>query len=115
MLTTRPPITQDQDVVQMIKNRLNDEAKGMFLWVRLQVETIWETCTTDAQILTALKHLPPTLEETYSRCLERLHASRRPYAFKVLRYVYTVYAPFSLVELSESFAVDPDLEDSRAT
>ncbi|KAL4905890.1 nucleoside phosphorylase domain-containing protein [Aspergillus multicolor] len=43
-----------------------------FLWVYLQLEIIWDTCETDEEIRLALSNLPPGLEETYHRCLQRI-------------------------------------------
>lgn len=77
-----------------------------FLWVRLQIEMLWRTCNTDAQIEKALLKLPEDLDETYERCLKRVRDNESEYALKVLWYVYGARTPLTIQALREALAVD---------
>lgn len=81
--------------------------KFRFLWARLQIDVIWDTCRTDAEIVVALKELPKDLDETYEKCLERLRRKQEPYALRVLRYVYEAKNPLTVDALGEALATDP--------
>ncbi|KAH0267120.1 phospholipase, patatin family protein, partial [Aureobasidium melanogenum] len=84
-----------------------------FLWARLQIDVLWDTCTTDAQIDLALANLPKDLNETYERCLLRVQAEQRPYSLRVLRYVYDAKTPLTIYELAEALATDPETGELR--
>jgi ankyrin repeat protein len=71
----------------------------------LQVEALWDTCFTDADIREALANLPKDLEETYRRCVERI-GNRNRYAPKVLRWVGYASCPLHIDELREAVAFD---------
>ncbi|KAH0097546.1 phospholipase, patatin family protein, partial [Aureobasidium melanogenum] len=79
-----------------------------FLWARLQIDVLWDTCTTDAQIDLALSNLPKDLDETYKRCLQRVQEKQQQYSLRVLRYVYEAKSPLTLDALSEALATDPE-------
>lgn len=81
--------------------------KFRFLWARLQIDVLWDTCRTDAEIVVALKELPKDLDETYEKCLERLRLKQEPYALRVLRYVYEAKNPLTVDALGEALATDP--------
>lgn len=79
------------------------------MWVRLQIDVLWDTCTTDTEIVKALESLPKSLDETYERCLERVRVREKqsPYALRVLRYVHQTTNPFTVDALGEALAIDP--------
>ncbi|KAK1955947.1 ankyrin, partial [Colletotrichum sublineola] len=54
-----------------ILHGLVDGAKGMFRWVACQLDHL-EDCDSDYECRKALETLPPTLNETYVRILERI-------------------------------------------
>lgn len=54
---------------------------------RLQIDVLWDTCSTDETIDRALSDLPKDLDETYKRCLKRLQKKQEPYALRVIGYV----------------------------
>jgi hypothetical protein len=83
------------------------------LWARLQIDVLWDTCTTDDQINLALSNLPKGLDETYGRCLERVGTQQQLYSLRVLRYVYEAKSPLTIDALGESLATDPDTGELR--
>ncbi|PGH29263.1 hypothetical protein GX50_07978 [[Emmonsia] crescens] len=99
-LTTNPSLLDE------IKSVLLQESSGMFLWVYLQLEILWDTCFTDAQIRSALKKLPTDLGETYRRCAERIIIQDN-IAIKVLKWVSFATRPLHIEELKEAVAFTP--------
>ncbi len=70
-----------------------------------QVEALWDTCFTDADIRKALANLPSGLKETYRRCLDRI-GHQTGYAPKVLEWVSYAVRPLRIDELREAVAFD---------
>ncbi|KAJ5777337.1 hypothetical protein N7520_000583 [Penicillium odoratum] len=98
-------ITDDSLLSEEIPRRLLIESSEMFLWVYLQLEILWDTCHTDAEIRSALAALPKGLEDTYSRCIERIdHKDNR--VLKVLKWVSFATIPLHIEELREATAFD---------
>jgi ankyrin repeat protein len=77
------------------------------LWVSLQIDCLWEECHTDAEIKSALANLPKDLNETYARCLKRIDAQKNQFAPKILKWICAVSEPFTVQQLREALAVDP--------
>ncbi|EEH37856.2 ankyrin repeat domain-containing protein [Paracoccidioides lutzii Pb01] len=96
-------LTDDPSLIDGIKEVLLKESSGMFLWVYLQLEIVWETCFTEAQIRLALKQLPKDLKETYHRCAERI-ATQDDIALRVLKWVSFATRPLSVEKLRETVA-----------
>ncbi|OJD13717.1 hypothetical protein AJ78_05849 [Emergomyces pasteurianus Ep9510] len=96
-------LTSNPSLLDEIKTILLKESSGMFLWVYLQLEILWDTCFTDAQIRSALGRLPKGLEETYRRCAERLVVQDN-IAVKVLKWVSFATRPLHIEELKEAVA-----------
>ncbi|KAG9569139.1 ankyrin, partial [Aureobasidium melanogenum] len=103
------PISNDTSTIARIRDTLIDQAGEMFLWARLQIDVLWDTCTTDAQINLALSNLPKDLDETYERCLQRVQEKGQQYSLRVLRYVYEAKSPLTIDALSEALATDPEI------
>ncbi|KAG9839762.1 ankyrin, partial [Aureobasidium melanogenum] len=102
------PISNDASTLARIRDTLIVQAGEMLLWARLQIDVLWDTCTTDAQIDLALSNLPKDLDETYKRCLQRVQEKQQQYSLRVLRYVYEAKSPLTLDALSEALATDPE-------
>ncbi|CAG7990576.1 unnamed protein product [Penicillium salamii] len=100
-------LTDDHLLIEEIKQRLLTESSGMFLWVYLQLEILWDTCHTDAEIRSAISALPKGLEETYSRCVERID-EKDNWALKVLKWVSFAARPLHIEELREAVAFGPE-------
>ncbi|KAH8426344.1 uncharacterized protein LDX57_004087 [Aspergillus melleus] len=98
-------LTNDSVLLERIKHDLIEKSSEMFLWVHLQLEILWDTCDTDAEIRTALSNLPRGLEETYSRCLQRMDLQDRR-VLKVLKWVSFTSRPLHIEELKEAIAID---------
>ncbi|PYI31839.1 hypothetical protein BP00DRAFT_165650 [Aspergillus indologenus CBS 114.80] len=94
-------LTDDRLLLEETKDVLLNESSGMFLWVHLQLEILWSTCFTDAEVRSALRQLPKDLEETYRYCANRIntHDTR---ALKVLKWVGFASRPLHLEELREA-------------
>ncbi|PYI19538.1 hypothetical protein BO99DRAFT_422274 [Aspergillus violaceofuscus CBS 115571] len=98
-------LTDDRLLLEETKDVLLNESSGMFLWVHLQLEILWSTCFTDAEVRSALRQLPKDLEETYRYCANRIntHDTR---ALKVLKWVGFASRPLHLEELREAVAFE---------
>ncbi|PLN76248.1 hypothetical protein BDW42DRAFT_188769 [Aspergillus taichungensis] len=96
-------LTMDDSLVMDMKSVLTRESSGMFLWVFLQIEILWDTCVSDAEIQHALTALPKDLEETYRRCVQRMNL-QDPRILRAL--IWTRFAAKSLhiEELQEAVA-----------
>ncbi|KAL4874804.1 hypothetical protein BJY04DRAFT_211775 [Aspergillus karnatakaensis] len=94
-------ITDNAKLLADMKKRLLQKSSGMFLWVYLQLEIIWDTCITDAEIRQKLDDLPKDLEETYNHCLRRIDPSDSRIV-NVLKWVSFASRPLLLGELSEA-------------
>ncbi|EEA22878.1 hypothetical protein EYB25_005646 [Talaromyces marneffei] len=102
-------LTDDLALLDEVKRVLLEESSGMFLWVYLQLEILWQECFTDNRIRSALRDLPTDLEETYRRCVRRVTFTN-PYALRVLQWVSFAARPLHIDELKEAVAFD--LEDT---
>ncbi|KAJ5432564.1 ankyrin repeat-containing protein [Penicillium daleae] len=100
-------LTDDLALLDEVKRVLLEESSGMFLWVYLQLEILWQDCFTDNRIRSALRDLPTDLEETYHRCLQRMTFAN-PYTLRVLQWVSFAARPLHIDELKEAVAFDPD-------
>ncbi|OAT00872.1 hypothetical protein, variant 3 [Blastomyces dermatitidis ER-3] len=99
-------LTTNSSLLHEIKETLLQESSGMFLWVYLQLEILWDTCFTDAQIRLSLGQLPKDLEETYRRCAQRI-VMLDNIAVKVLKWVSFATRPLHIEELREAVAFTP--------
>lgn len=81
--------------------------------MRLQLEAMWEECFDDNATLEALESLPPTLHETYLRCLKRIKPVVQPYAQRILHCVCGASRPLKIQELQELVSIN--LEDTNWT
>ncbi|KAL4882851.1 ankyrin repeat-containing domain protein [Aspergillus karnatakaensis] len=98
-------ITDNPILLEDIKQTLLTESSEMFLWVYLQMEILWDTCYTDAEIRKALATLPKGLEETYARCVDRISSSDK-YAMKVLKWVAFAIRPLHVEEMREAVVLN---------
>ncbi|KAI9040399.1 ankyrin repeat domain-containing protein [Aspergillus affinis] len=70
-------LTEGDQILKEMESVLLDESSEMFLWVYLQIEILWDTCITDAEIRRALASLSKDLEETYRRFMNRINLQDR--------------------------------------
>jgi len=81
------------------------------LWVRLQIEALWNDCLNDEGIVKALNDLPKDLNATYQRCLQRIPEITCHMAPRVLTWVCCAVRPLHVSELQEAVAFD--LQDHK--
>jgi hypothetical protein len=89
-----------------IQDTLLAKSQGMFLWVALQIESLY-AMKTDNAICQALADLPKDLSETFSRILQRSEGSGKPYQRLMLEIVTIAYRPLTTEELREALRVIP--------
>jgi ankyrin repeat protein len=77
-----------------------------FLWVRLQIDVLWDACTTGNHTNLTLSNLPKDLDETYERCLKRVEREHRRDSLRVLRYVCEAKPPLTIEALGEALAIN---------
>ncbi|KAK2736278.1 hypothetical protein FQN57_000808 [Myotisia sp. PD_48] len=109
-LTYRHELPGGQVILEELKERLIRESSGMFLWVFLQLEVLWETCHTVEGVKSALAALPKGLEETYERCFQRINF-QGSCALKALHWVSFAVSPLHFEALGEAAAFG--LDDKR--
>ncbi|KAI4223581.1 MAG: hypothetical protein L6R36_005316 [Xanthoria steineri] len=94
-------------IVQCLEN----EAQGMFLWVKLQLHTLSEK-RSDQQIIDALSHLPRDLPQTYERILAQFtEAEDIDLGSQIFRWVAVAKRPLTVQELREAIGIVP-LQDA---
>ncbi|KAF2150346.1 ankyrin [Myriangium duriaei CBS 260.36] len=96
---TRRILTKDQEVLKTIKTTLLEKAGSMFLWVKLLVLDLWSECSDTGIEDYLANRLPADLEETYARCMRRVHPSRVELSTDMFRLVCSAVEPFNINEL----------------
>ncbi|OAQ98538.1 hypothetical protein LLEC1_08050, partial [Akanthomyces lecanii] len=78
---------QDEPRLQeVMRDTLIQGAQGMFRWVACQFETL-QKCLSQDDVEYALKHLPRTLNETYSRMLESIEPLYKRHSIRILQFL----------------------------
>ena len=96
-------------LLKLVKDRLQEKAKGMFLWVRLVCTTLRQQAS-NAELERAIEELPDGLGEAYGLILSRfrkLGQSMRTRVFKILFWVSAAYRPISIHEVADGIALHP--------
>ncbi|KAL5330799.1 hypothetical protein ACEPPN_000322 [Leptodophora sp. 'Broadleaf-Isolate-01'] len=96
------------EVQLAIRNFLNTNAKGMFIWVVLVLQELdrRDERLTDDLIATRLRKVPLTLAPVYQDILENVSHSRRDDMWRILRCMLTSFSVMSLIELKTALCVD---------
>ncbi|KAK2034811.1 hypothetical protein LX32DRAFT_633950 [Colletotrichum zoysiae] len=89
-----------------ILHGLIDGAKGMFRWVACQLDHL-DDCDSDYECRKALETLPPTLDETYVRILERIPRNKTRIVQLALNCIAYAYPKLTAHELRQILSV-PD-------
>ncbi|KAL9025167.1 MAG: hypothetical protein Q9196_005966 [Gyalolechia fulgens] len=101
----------DPTTVLMAMEYLEKEAHGMFLWVKLQLQTLSEK-KSDQQIIDTLKHLPRDLPQTFERILARFTETEDvDIGSKIFRWAAVAKRPLTLQETREAIGIAP-LQDT---
>ncbi|KAK3318708.1 ankyrin repeat-containing domain protein [Apodospora peruviana] len=106
---------RDKDLERVIRENLVEGSKGMFQWVRCQIDTLCKL-RNDKAIRSALSNLPRTLQDTYIRILQRIeddHPDDVEILQKVLYWLVRGVRNLTLHELAEGIAIDPESGDNR--
>ena len=97
----------DEALVNSLKKRLHDKAKGMFLWVRLVVAMLIQKGSV-AEIEDAIDQLPDGLGEAYRRVLDRieqLDSYLRHRVFKIFYWACVAQRPVTVFEVADGIAL----------
>ena len=106
------PITNNQEVLQKVRQEMVTKADGMFLWVKYLLKMLWEECTgessTDQMVYETLQRLPSDLNETYERCLDKVNhdENRKTLANRVLKLLCVSVEPFTITQLQEALSLN---------
>ncbi|MCJ1350465.1 MAG: hypothetical protein MMC33_000446 [Icmadophila ericetorum] len=90
-----------QDLQVGIANTLSANAEGMFLWVRLVLDFLFEDATLESDVQFALDNVPLDLNGFYDKILAKMRAnhSRWKIAQSALRWVIHGFRPLTVNEL----------------
>ncbi|KAF2807071.1 ankyrin, partial [Mytilinidion resinicola] len=95
------------ELKEKVVERLTSEADGMFLWPRLQLDTICRE-RSEQDVEKCLKNLPRHLDETYSRMIRQINEqsdSLRTLAYKTIMWVLHAARPLRITELRHATAI----------
>ncbi|CAP62321.1 uncharacterized protein PODANS_0_150 [Podospora anserina S mat+] len=101
---------RDPELQSVIVESLVTGSKGMFQWVRCQIDALCKL-RNDKAIRSALTNLPRTLQETYIRILQRIedeHPEDVEIVRKILSWLVRGIRNLSLEELAEAISIEPD-------
>ncbi|GAW25083.1 putative ankyrin repeat protein [Rosellinia necatrix] len=93
----------NESMTEDIINGLVEGANGMFRWVTCQLDHLC-ACTTNQECREALNKLPPTLNETYVRILQRVESKNIPVAQMILHFIAYAEPKLTIRQLSEALA-----------
>ncbi|KAF7554599.1 hypothetical protein G7Z17_g2803 [Cylindrodendrum hubeiense] len=93
----------------LVKKQLIAGSRGMYLWVSLQLDTIFPTydtvVTTDEDTLNIITNLPKDLPEAFERALDRVIDKR--YGDKILKLTAAAIDPLNIDELRVALTITP--------
>ncbi|TLS25464.1 hypothetical protein PpBr36_07866 [Pyricularia pennisetigena] len=87
-----------------IRDELCKRADGMFRWAALQLKEI-EKCLDQSDVEHALANLPKSLDETYSRTLQRIPERQKDKAIQLLQFLLYAMWPITLQQAVDVVAV----------
>jgi site-specific recombinase XerC len=96
-----------------VESKLVEGAKGMFRWVKCQLDVL-RNCTTVRDIKKARNMLPPTLDETYERILLDIDRDEWEKARTALQWLIFYARPLRLQEIAEAVVIDPESDSFSA-
>ena len=92
---------------QEIETALTAKAGGMFRWVVCQLDAL-EKCLDLPTLRKALDSLPPDLDETYARIVQRIPPQHLPHAIRILQLLLYADRPLPMDAAVDALAVNPD-------
>ncbi|EGU74404.1 hypothetical protein FOXB_15094, partial [Fusarium oxysporum f. sp. conglutinans Fo5176] len=96
-------------ILEEIRDKIGNGADGMFKWAACQLETL-ARCLSPKDIKTALKSLPPDLNETYRLMLENIPDKYKRGAIRLLQFLVHTKRPLKVLEAIEVIATQVDQE-----
>ncbi|KAH8792864.1 hypothetical protein F5882DRAFT_516605 [Hyaloscypha sp. PMI_1271] len=107
VLATDPKLKKwPDDIKQEIEVTLAKGANGMFRWVFCQLDAL-KRCLKVSLIRKALRDLPKTLDDTYSRLFLEIDDAYREEAMKAMLWLAFSDRPLLLAELAEAIVIRP--------
>ncbi|KAK8064358.1 hypothetical protein PG994_006996 [Apiospora phragmitis] len=106
-------LTSNSINLQDIKSTLSGNADGMFLWVKLAVDSIRNE-RTDNKRKQAARNMPRGLTGPYSAALNRIMAqeeSVKVLAFRALLWIANSQRPLTKPELLDALSIEPGMTD----
>ncbi|RDW83018.1 hypothetical protein BP5796_04509 [Coleophoma crateriformis] len=94
-----------QDIRKQIRQKLVNEAKGMFQWVKCQIDML-RRCVSIAALRKAMNTLPKSLDETYERILFLIDEDHQTDVRKTLKTLTVFMTELKFAHISEILAVD---------
>ncbi|KAG8158663.1 hypothetical protein KVR01_011785 [Diaporthe batatas] len=95
------------DLEELVKRQLISGAQGMYLWVSLQLETIFpadsKAVVTDHEVLNLISNLPKDLPGAFEQALERIYDPK--YEGKIMKLVLSAARPLELDEIRIALCV----------
>ncbi|KAH8883052.1 hypothetical protein GQ53DRAFT_883522, partial [Thozetella sp. PMI_491] len=103
----------DPDLQGLVRDTLTAKADGMYLWVALQIESIFPRYRTqiisDLDVFKMLDTLPRDLPEAFDRALERISDDR--YGRTIFELVAAAKRPITAEELRIALNVEPGIPE----
>ncbi|KAI9871309.1 MAG: hypothetical protein M1830_003043, partial [Pleopsidium flavum] len=100
-----------KEVKEEIEGTLMKGAQGMFRWVACQIDAL-SKCSRLNALQRALRSLPKTLDETYTRILAKINENDCQDALNVLQWLSFSIRPVRLDEVAEALSIDWEAPDS---
>ncbi|GJN70066.1 hypothetical protein PLICBS_004118 [Purpureocillium lilacinum] len=107
--TSRQLKLRDPGLQEIIRQKLDEGANGMFQWATCQIEALCKL-RNDKAIRAALTDLPKTLHGTYFRILRRIEKEHPEDIYivrKILGWLVCGARSLTLSELAEAISIDP--------
>lgn len=96
----------DPALILEIEDALLQGTQGMFLWVALQISSLY-AAKTDEAIRQVLADLPKDLPETFARIIRRAGKAGQDYQKRIFKLVTAAQRPLTIEELREALNVTP--------
>ncbi|GLA55428.1 hypothetical protein AnigIFM63604_002076 [Aspergillus niger] len=108
-------ITDSALTLEWIKTELVSRGEQMFLWILLQLDSLWTDVYSEADIRDRMNQLPRGLESTYNRCLEQIVRVRDnkhgQLAHKIMLWTVCATRQLTTIEIQQLVALEDKDEE----
>ncbi|PWY72807.1 ankyrin [Aspergillus eucalypticola CBS 122712] len=108
-------ITDSALTLEWIKTELVSRGEQMFLWIVLQLDSLWTDVYSEADIRDRMNQLPRGLESTYNRCLEQIvrvkDGKQEQMAHKIMLWTLCAARQLTTAETQRLVALDDKDEE----